>query len=89
MYDGSRTRPLEITKEDREANDLPIDDNTQLVVSLDVLFNEGDKEEEILRLVQLATPTVAGQQRTCYLLLTTHAVYIMRRGGWGWGSRCG
>ena len=80
VYDGSPTRPQEITQQDREANDLSIDDNTLLVVALDVLFNEGDKDEEILRLVQLATPTGVGQQRTCYLLLSTQAVYIMRRG---------
>ncbi len=80
VYDGSPTRPQEITQEDREAYDLPIDDNTQLVVSLDVLFNEGDTEEQISRLVQLSTPTVVGQQRTCFLLLTSHAVYIMKRG---------
>lgn len=81
VYDGSPTRPREITREDREANDMPIDDNTQLVISLDVLFHEdGEKEEEVLRLVQVATPTGIGQQRNCYLLVTSQATYILRKG---------
>lgn len=74
-------RPQEIRPEDRKANDIPIDDNTQLVISLDVLFHEDEeREEEVFRLVQVATPTGVGQQRNCYLLVTSQATYIMRKG---------
>ena len=59
------------------ANDVEISDNTRLVISLDVLHQE---DEELIRLVQVATPTVLGQQRNCYVLITSQSVYILRKG---------
>lgn len=76
-YDGSPTRPQAINKQDREANDVEIDDNTRLVISLDILH---DHDEELLRLIQVATPTGVGQQRKCYILITSMATYILRKG---------
>ena len=77
VYDRFPERPQEITLEDRKANDIIIDDNTRVVISLDVLFNE---DEEVLQLMQVATPTGVGQQRNCYLLVTSQATYIMKKG---------
>ena len=56
---------------------MEIDDTTRLVISLDILHQE---EEELHKLVQVATPTGVGQQRTCYVLLTSHCTYILRKG---------
>lgn len=78
VYDGSPVRPREITENDKRANDKEMDDNTRLVISLDVLHQHD--EEELLRLVQVATPTGVGLQRTCYVLITSHSTYILRKG---------
>ena len=56
---------------------MEIDDNTQLVISLDVLHQE---DERLIRLVQVATPTGVGQQRTCYVLVTSLYTYVLRKG---------
>ena len=76
-YDGSPLRPSEITDKDRRASDVEIDDNARLVISLDILHRE---DEKLLRLVQVATPTGVGQQRTCYILVTSDCTYILKRG---------
>ena len=54
-----------------------IDDTTRLVISLDVLHQE---DENMVRLVRVATPTGVGQQRTCYVLVTSTHVYILQKG---------
>lgn len=75
--EASPQRPSEITEAARSANDVDIDDTTRIVISLDVLHQE---DENLLRLVQVATPTGVGQQRTCYVLVTSLHTYILRRG---------
>ena len=76
-HSNSPNRPHEISQKDREANDVLIDDNTKVVISLDVLHQE---EEEILRLIQVSTPTGVGQQQNCYVLITSQSAYIMKKG---------
>lgn len=71
-------RPNEITAKAKKANDIVIDDTTRLVISLDVLHQE---DENMVRLVRVATPTGVGQQRTCYVLVTSTHVYILRKDG--------
>ena len=88
-YDSSPQRPSEITERDRTAMDIEIDDNARLVISLDILHRE---DEKLLRLTQVATPTGVGQQRTCYILVTSDCTYILKRGEsipWAMGHRVG
>ena len=81
ICDGTPQRPRTISVANREANDISIDDNTHLVISLDILFHEDEEnEEEVLRLLQVAMPTGVGQQRSCYLLVTSQATYILKKG---------
>ena len=81
QYSGSPLRPRKITGKDKKANDIEIDDNAKVVISLDILHNE---DEKIVRLVQVATPTGVGQQRACYILITSACTYILKKGKGVW-----
>ena len=71
---------LVITEADKHVADIRVDSNTQLVLSLDVMFSTEEKAHQE-RLVQVHTPYGTGLSRTAYVLVTNIAVYILKKDG--------
>ncbi len=43
IYNGPPNRPMEITESERHSCDVPIDDNTRIVLSLDVFHHSDER----------------------------------------------
>lgn len=78
IYDAPPTRPMSITHMDKHSCDIAIDDNTRIVLSLDVFHQP---EETAVRLVSVQIPQGPGRYQKACLVITDAAIYLTQADG--------